>query len=90
MPTYRIHTVGRDGRFLGPHRVVDCAHDKEAVDKAMLIADGFAVEIWDFERFVKRLPPTRQSRLSISIDRYFSLADKPRARGLWSSWLAKT
>ncbi len=56
MPTYRIHTVGRDGRFLGHHQVVDCADDKEAVDNAMLIADGFAVEIWDFKRFVARLP----------------------------------
>jgi hypothetical protein len=35
---------------------VDCGDDKEAVRKAMLIADGFSVEIWDQKRFVARLP----------------------------------
>ena len=37
-------------------KVVDCGDDKEAVRKAMLIADGFSVEIWDQKRFIARLP----------------------------------
>ena len=56
MPTYRIYAVGRDGHFSGPPEVVDCGDNKEAVRKAMLIADGFSVEIWNQKRFIARLP----------------------------------
>jgi hypothetical protein len=36
--------------------VVECADDKEAVEKAVELAAGFDVEIWDHKRFVARLP----------------------------------
>ena len=64
MPTYRIYAVGRDGHFSGPPEVVDCGDDKEAVRKAMLIADGFSVEIWD-QNAVYCTPPSQSADASV-------------------------
>jgi hypothetical protein len=54
--SYRIHVLGRGGHFLRTREVVECADDKEAVEKAVQLAAGFDVEIWDHKRFVARLP----------------------------------
>ena len=35
---------------------MECADDKEAVERAAQLGDGLAVEIWDHKRFVARLP----------------------------------
>jgi hypothetical protein len=60
--SYRIYTIGRGGHFLGGSEVVECADDKEAVEKAMQLASGFDVEIWDHKRLVTPLlgiPPSK-------------------------------
>ena len=54
--SYRIYTIGRGGDFLGGPDVVECADDKEAVEKAMQLAGGLDVEIWDHKRLVAPLP----------------------------------
>ena len=54
--SYRIYTIGRGGHFLGGPEVVECADDKEAVEKAMQLARGFDVEIWDRKHLVTPLP----------------------------------
>ena len=54
--SYRIHIIGRSGHFLDGPNIVECTDDMEAVEKAMQLADGLAVEIWDHKRFVARLP----------------------------------
>ena len=55
--SYRIYVLGEGGhRFLRAPEVVECANDKEAVEKAAQLAAGFDVEIWDHKRFVARLP----------------------------------
>ena len=54
--SYRIYTIGRGGHFLGCPEVVECCDDKEAVEKAMQLASGFDVEIWDHKRLVTPLP----------------------------------
>jgi hypothetical protein len=41
---------------LGGPEVVECGDDKEAVEKAMQLASGFDVEIWDHKRLVTPLP----------------------------------
>jgi PII-like signaling protein len=56
MSTYRIFTVGRDQHFSGMPVIVECVDDKEAVDKAMQLANGRDLEIWDHKRMVARLP----------------------------------
>ena len=57
--SYRIYTIGRSGNFLGSPEVVECADDKEAVEKAMQLAGGLDVEIWDHKRLVAPLPVRR-------------------------------
>jgi hypothetical protein len=59
--TYRIYTIGRGGHFLGAAEVVECADDKEVVDKAMQATDSLDVEIWDHKRFVASVGGTRES-----------------------------
>jgi hypothetical protein len=56
MPTYRIFTVGRDAHFSGMPIIVECLDDKEAVDKAIHLANGLDLEIWDQKRMIARLP----------------------------------
>ena len=50
--SYRIYTIGRGGHFLGSPDVVECADDKEAVEKAMQLAGDLDVEIWDHKRSI--------------------------------------
>jgi hypothetical protein len=47
MSTYRIFTIGQDQHFIGMPIFVVCADDKEAVDKAMGLANGLDQEMWD-------------------------------------------
>jgi hypothetical protein len=54
--SYRVYIIGRGGHLLGEPDVVECANDKEAVEKAVQLSAGLDVEIWDYKRFVARLP----------------------------------
>ena len=54
--SYRIHVLREGVHFLRSPEVVECADDKEAIEKAVQLAAGFDVEIWDHKRFVARLP----------------------------------
>lgn len=60
MPEYRAFSVGDDGHFVGFEPLV-CGDDNEAIEKARRLAVTHAVELWNCERFVKRLEGT-QSR----------------------------
>jgi hypothetical protein len=53
---YRVYMVGRDGRFLGPAKELECADDEAIVAKAMRMGSGVDLEIWDDTRLVVRLP----------------------------------
>ena len=55
MNTYSIHTIGPDG-YIASIEVAECADDKEVVLKALGEANGRVIEIWDYKRFVARLP----------------------------------
>ena len=56
MPTGRIFTVGRDAHFSGVRKTLECADDKEAVEKATQLTNGLDLKIWDDARVVVRLP----------------------------------
>jgi hypothetical protein len=57
MPTYRICTLGSDGNNFSNIEMAECTDDKEAVVRAIhAAATGPDVEIWDYKRFVARLP----------------------------------
>ena len=53
---YRVYMVGRDGRFLGPAKELECTDDEAIVAKAMRMGSGVDLEIWDDTRLVVRLP----------------------------------
>ncbi len=54
--SYRIYTVGPDGKFEGVPKVIECADDDEAIAMGMQAIDGHDIEIWDTTRLVARLP----------------------------------
>jgi hypothetical protein len=56
MPTYRVYTIGPDGKFAGVPKVIECADDEEAVAKTMQAVDGHDLEIWNTTRLVARVP----------------------------------
>jgi hypothetical protein len=51
---YRAYSVGEDGHFIGFEPLV-CVNDAEAIEKAGRLVVGHDVELWNGERFVKRL-----------------------------------
>jgi hypothetical protein len=57
MPSYRICTVGSDGRFIAVEEL-ECADDQEAIKKATQAAKGSDIELREGERCVVRLLPS--------------------------------
>ena len=56
MQEYRIFTIGPDGHFAGVPKIVTFSNDNEAIEKAILMANGADIEIWNLERRIMRLP----------------------------------
>jgi hypothetical protein len=56
MPTGRIFTVGRDAHFSGVRKTLECADDKEAVEKATQLTNGLDSRDLGDARAVVRLP----------------------------------
>jgi hypothetical protein len=61
---YRIFTIGPDGHFAGVPKIVRFSNDNivrfsndnEAIEKAIPMANGADIEIWNLERRIMRLP----------------------------------
>jgi hypothetical protein len=56
MREYRIFTIGPDGHFAGVPEIVKFSNDNEAIEKAIPMANGTDIEIWNLERRIMRLP----------------------------------
>jgi hypothetical protein len=56
MQEYRIFTIGPDGHFAGVPNIVKFSNDNEAIEKAIPMANGADIEIWNLERRIMRLP----------------------------------
>jgi hypothetical protein len=56
MREYRIFTIGPDGHFAGVPKIVKFSNDNEAIEKAIPMANGADIEIWNLERRIMRLP----------------------------------
>jgi hypothetical protein len=56
MAEYRAYIVGQDGHFAGCEHML-CPDDFEAINRAKLLVDGHAVELWSGPRFIIRLDP---------------------------------
>lgn len=46
VPAYRIYAIKKDGHISGPPEVIECADDREAVEKARQHLDGYDIEVW--------------------------------------------
>ena len=56
MPDYRIYKLDKEGHIYGPPAVVQCADDQEALKEARRALDGRDIELWQGERFIRKLP----------------------------------
>lgn len=57
MPTYRVYTLSKDEHIHSAPRLLECADDEAAMQKARQFLDGQALEIWDEKRKVGRIEP---------------------------------
>lgn len=55
--SYRVHTVGRDGQYLGVPSVLTARSDEEVIERVRALKGSFEREIWDGQRFVGRVAP---------------------------------
>jgi hypothetical protein len=51
---YRVYQVGLDGHFIDFHALT-CEDDREAIEQARRLIDGYDVELWSGKRFVIKL-----------------------------------
>jgi hypothetical protein len=58
MKEYRANFLGHDGRVISERPLV-CAADGEAIAEAEQLIGGFAIELWDGDRLVKRFKPKK-------------------------------
>ena len=56
MPAYRIYFIDRTDHISGPPKIIDCANDQEAIQKASQFVDRHDVELWERSRLVMRFP----------------------------------
>jgi hypothetical protein len=56
MQEYRIFTIGPDGHFADVPKILKFSNDNEAIEKAISMANGVDIEIWNLERRIMRLP----------------------------------
>jgi len=56
MPAYRLYFVDRDAHISRPPKILDCADDAEALQKAKQFIDGKDLELWEGTRRVALIP----------------------------------
>jgi hypothetical protein len=57
MTAYRVYFVEESTcRVAGPPKVLECADDNEALQKARQLVDGKDVEVWEGPRLIARFP----------------------------------
>ena len=67
MQEYRIFTIGLDGHFAGVPKIVKFSDHNEAIEKAIPMANGADIEIWNLERRIMRLPGNSPRAQSVKI-----------------------
>jgi hypothetical protein len=56
MAAYRVYFVDREGHISRPPKVIECANDQEAAEKARQFVDGQDIEVWDHDRIIVKYP----------------------------------
>ena len=62
MREYRIFTIGPDGHLAGVPKIVKFSNDNEAIEKAIPMANGADIEIWNVERRIIGCRATHRER----------------------------
>lgn len=57
MAPYRIVLLSPD-ETAREERIIECAHDDEAIDKAGWLDHPHAIDVWQQDRHVARFPPS--------------------------------
>jgi hypothetical protein len=55
MTAYRVYLIGKKDHISLPSKVIECAVDREAIDKARGFVDGHDVEVRELNRLVIRI-----------------------------------
>jgi hypothetical protein len=53
---YRVYFIDQTNQVSRPPKVVECAHDEEAIQAARQFIGGEDVELWDGTRLIVRFP----------------------------------
>jgi hypothetical protein len=61
MAEYRVYLVDTDDHFYDAIPLI-CANDVEAIERALRLAVGHGVELWQFDRKVAEIPDQNQNR----------------------------
>jgi hypothetical protein len=61
MSDYHAYIVGPGGHFIGVHQIA-AADQNEAVQKAIRLLDGHAVEVWNGDEYIGTLKPNTLGR----------------------------
>ena len=59
MPEYRFYKL-HNGHIKEPPAVVSCSDDVDAIRRALNLPEDVVVEVWDRDRFVTRIEPSRE------------------------------
>jgi hypothetical protein len=57
MTAHRLYTMGSDGHIAGPPTIIECDGDQAAVERAKVLLNGNAIEVWERKRLIVRLEP---------------------------------
>ena len=60
MALYRMYVLTDHDRIRVPPTIIDALDETAAVEEATLLLDGKAIEVWDQDRLVARLEPTKR------------------------------
>jgi hypothetical protein len=60
MHQYRLYTFRDDGHFSGVQRI-ECADEREAVQKASQLANRQDGEVWERDRLIARFPDPQKT-----------------------------
>jgi len=63
---YRFYVLDKDDHVREPPQVFECPDDATAVEQAVPLVNGRAVEVWDHSRRVVRLEPKRPPTIETS------------------------
>ena len=60
MALYRMYVLTDDDRIRVPPTIIDALDETAAVEEASQLLDGKVIEVWDQDRLIARVEPTKR------------------------------